>query len=103
MKSHFILYLVTMKNYVGETDYGTPLSDFQNKLAHLKKVIAEKGRKSEQAEKAFQSLLLVCNKFIPSEEKLARETYKAERQVTLSNFLSLWTKIKSRSCVVSGG
>jgi hypothetical protein len=92
-----------MRNYVGETSFGTPLTDFQLKLADLKRIIEKHGRKSEQAEKAFQSLLLVCNKFIPSEEKLARETYKAERQVTLSNFLSLWTKIKSRSCVVSRG
>jgi len=78
-----------MENFIGETAFGTPMTDFQIRLANLKKVIEEKGRKSEQAERAFQSLLLVCNKFIPTEEKLARETYKAECQSTLTKFLSL--------------
>lgn len=75
--------MIPQSVYVGETDYGVPLTDYQLGLAKLKAVIAEKGRESPEAKEAYERLLRVCCKFNPNEELTAREVYLQEKSSTL--------------------
>jgi hypothetical protein len=98
--------MIPQSVFINEGPEGLPLTDFQIKLKNLKNMIVErKGQRDEETKKAFKDLLMVCNKFIPSEEKAARGAYSYQSdfsdsfplfygpRLTLGPLLSLEDKI----------